>query len=328
MNGEVLVAGETLIDFLPDRPGPLSSVDGFARRPGGAPANVAVALTRLDCTPLFWTRVGDDPFGRYLEDVLAEHGLPGTFVDRDPSAKTTLAFVTHDEAGDREFSFYRDVTADTRMEPETVSDEVLADCRWVHAGGVTLASGRSRPATIDLLERGARAGCIVSFDPNYRPELWTDDSVYRRIAREAMTHTTVLKATQDELEKLGFAGDSPHSLARDALEAGPDVVFCTRGRAGAFAVAADDAADGLTGMLPWSGIADHDGFEVEVVDATGAGDAFVAGAIAAGVEGRDLNATLAFANAVAASATTQAGAMAALPDRERVESVIATGNVS
>ena len=328
MNGNVLVAGETLIDFLPDRPGPLSSLDAFERRPGGAPANVAVALSRLERQPLFWTRVGDDPFGRYLEGVLANEGLAQTFVERDPSAKTTLAFVTHDEAGDREFSFYRDGTADTRMVLGTVPDEVLADCAWVHAGGVTLASGRSRPATIDLLERAARAGCIVSFDSNYRPELWTDASVYRRIAREAVTHATVLKATQAELETLGFAGDSTLSLARDALEAGPDVVFCTRGRAGALAIAADDEVDGSPGRLPWSGVAGHDGFDVEVADATGAGDAFIAGAIAAAVEGRDLNETVAFANAVAASATTRAGAMAGLPDRERVESLIATEKLS
>jgi len=78
---------------------------------------------------------------------------PFGLVERDPGAKTTLAFVTHDETGERAFTFYRDGTADTRLEPGRIDDETLADCEWVHAGGVTLSSGPSRAATLDLLER-------------------------------------------------------------------------------------------------------------------------------------------------------------------------------
>jgi len=162
MSHDVLVAaGETLIDWIPERSGPLEDVDSFERRPGGAPANVAVALARLERPPLFWTRVGADPFGRYLERILENNGLPIRFVERDPGAKTTLAFVTHDETGERAFTFYRDGTADTRLEPGRIDDETLADCEWVHAGGVTLSSGPSRAATLDLLERAAAAGCTA-----------------------------------------------------------------------------------------------------------------------------------------------------------------------
>jgi len=120
MHHDVLVAGETLIDFIPEGPGALDEIEGFARRAGGAPANVAVALSRLDEVPLFWTRVGADPFGDFLADTLAEYGVPDRFVERDPDAETTLAFVTHDEDADRSFSFYRDGTADTRMRSGTV----------------------------------------------------------------------------------------------------------------------------------------------------------------------------------------------------------------
>ncbi|GAB3675633.1 carbohydrate kinase family protein [Halopiger thermotolerans] len=323
MTRDVLVAGETLIDFLPERPGPISSVEGFERRAGGAPANVAVALARLEHTPLFWTRVGDDPFGRYLESVLTERGLPDRFLERDPDAKTTLAFVTHDERGDRSFSFYRDGTADTRLEPGRIDDATLADRAWVHAGGVTLASGRACDATLDLLERAADAGCTTSFDPNYRPELWPDTETFRTVVRDALEHVDVLKATDEELAVLGFGsdgddgtgddGDDLEARARAALAAGPDAVFATRGGEGAIAVGADES--------PWAGAAEHAGYDADVVDTTGAGDAFVAGTIAALHEGRDLESTLAFANAVGAAATTAAGAMAALPDREAVRSM-------
>ncbi|MFC7215252.1 carbohydrate kinase family protein [Saliphagus sp. GCM10025334] len=311
MNPSVLVAGETLVDFLPDRPGPLSAVDQFERRPGGAPANVAVALALLEHDPALWTRVGDDPFGHYLVDVLADHGLPPDYVEVDPDAQTTLAFVTHDESGDRTFSFYRDGTADTRLEPGTVGDDTLDSLEWVHAGGVTLSSGRSREATLELLERAQESGCTTSFDPNHRPELWADRETFERIGRRALAHTDVCKATVEELELLGCAGETPEAVARDALEYGPHTVFLTRGSEGAMVV-----TDG-TAPTP-EAVFEHPGFEVDVVDTTGAGDAFVAGLVASLCEGRGLEETLAFASAVAAQTTTEPGAMTALPTRDEV----------
>ncbi|NGM69658.1 carbohydrate kinase [Natronolimnobius sp. AArcel1] len=315
MNADILVAGETLIDFLPERPGPITDVSRFDRRAGGAPANVAVALARLEHTPLFWTRVGDDPFGRYLEATLTDRSLPGRFIELDPKAKTTLAFVTHDETGDRSFSFYREGTADTRLEPGRVADSDLENCEWVHVGGVTLSSGRSREATLDLLERAAAAGVTTSFDPNARPELWPDEATFRSVCRDALEYVDVVKATGGELEALGFSGETVDERACGALEAGPHTVLATRGRAGSIAVARNAA--------PWSGpgTTSHPGYDADVVDTTGAGDAFVAGAIAALQEGRGLEETLAFANAVGAAATTAPGAMTALPDRDVVRSI-------
>ncbi|GAB3038138.1 carbohydrate kinase family protein [Natronobiforma cellulositropha] len=314
MHAEVLVTGETLIDFLPERPGPLSRVDGFERRPGGAPANVAVALARLECPPLFWTRVGDDPFGRYLRETLAREGIPDRFLETDPAAQTTLAFVTHDETGDRTFSFYRDDTADTRLESGTVDDDTLAAVDWVHAGGVALSSESSREATLDLCRRAGDSGCTVSFDPNARAELWPDEATFVRVVREALAHVDVLKATDEELRLLGFEGETPEAVARAATEAGPHTVFLTRGEAGALAFASEDA--------PWPGLVEHGGFDVDVVDTTGAGDAFVAGVIASLGEGHPLEEALHFAGAVAASSTTAPGAMTALPDREAVVALL------
>ena len=316
MSHDVLVAGETLIDWIPERSGPLEDVDSFERRPGGAPANVAVALARLERPPLFWTRVGADPFGRYLERILENNGLPIRFVERDPGAKTTLAFVTHDETGERAFTFYRDGTADTRLEPGRIDDETLADCEWVHAGGVTLSSGPSRAATLDLLERAAAAVCTVSFDPNLRPALWPNLETFASVVGDALAHVDVCLATAAELKALGFDGGSSTEHARAAIEGGPvHTVFVTRGDEGAVAVADDGA--------PWAANAvSHPGFDVETVDTTGAGDAFVAGAITALRNGRALADAVAFANAVAATATTGRGAMAAVPTREAVRPLL------
>ncbi|OAQ53807.1 hypothetical protein HTG_05960 [Natrinema mahii] len=316
MSHDVLVVGETLIDCIPERPGPLEDVAGFDRRPGGAPANVAVALARLAEPPLFWTRVGDDPFGRYLERALVDHGLPDRFLERDSTAQTTLAFVTHDETGEREFTFYRDGTADTRLESGRIDDATLADCEWVHAGGVTLSSGSSRAATLDLLERAAAADCTVSFDPNLRSELWPDEGTVATVVGDALAHVDVCLATGPELEALGYEGESATALARAAVEEGPvHTAFVTRGAAGAVAVADADA--------PWGGAAvEHPGFAVDAVDTTGAGDAFVAGVIAALRDGDDLEGTVTFANAVGARATTDRGGMTALPTRAEVAALL------
>ncbi|UPV99764.1 carbohydrate kinase [Halorussus gelatinilyticus] len=315
---EILVAGEALIDFLPDGPGPLSAVENFSRRAGGAPANVAVALARLDAVPWFWTRVGEDPFGDHLAATLSSFGLPDRFVERDPDAETALAFVSHDADADRAFTFYRDGTADTRVEPGSVPDETLDAASWVYVGGVMLAADPGRTATLDLAERATERDCTVVFDPNARPELWDSDERFAAQVREMLTHADVVKATPEDLDAAGFAGESPEALAEGVTGEGPHTVLLTLGESGAFARSTDAA--------PWgAGAASHGGYEVESVeDTTGAGDAFTAGALAAFAGGAgdpaeiSLSDVLSFANAVAAVTTTAPGAMTALPTREQV----------
>lgn len=306
----ILVFGETLIDFLPERPGSLEVVGTFTRRPGGAPANVAVGLSTLEETPLFWTRVGSDPFGKFLEETLTNHGLSERFIERDPEAKTTLAFVTHDEHADREFSFYRDGTADTRMKPGTIDDDLLARISWVHLGGVTLASDPSRTATLDLARRAREQNCIVSFDPNARPELWKNGA-YEPLITEILPLIDVFKATPEDLAAAGIEREDSTALARAVCDHGPHTTLLTFGGAGSLAVATESA--------PWTGETSHPGYQVDSIDTTGAGDAFTAGAIAALSGGESIEEALSFANAVAATTTTAEGAMTALPDRKSVE---------
>ncbi|WP_136602344.1 carbohydrate kinase family protein [Salinigranum halophilum] len=314
MTQEVLVAGETLIDFIPEQTGPLAAVESFSRRAGGAPANVAVGLAHLDSAPLFWTRVGDDAFGDHLRETLADAGLADTYVETDPVAKTGLAFVSLGEEAEREFSFHRHESADTRLQPGTVDDETLAEVEWVHVGGVTLADEPARTATLDLVERAQAADATVSFDPNARPELWAgDESSFVETVDDLLPQVDVLKVTPDDLVEADIAYDGPEATAEALLDRGPHTVFLTLGDAGSFAAATAEA--------PWTEAAVatfHDGYTVDPVDTTGAGDAFTAGVVAALVEGADLDEALGFANAVAAVTTTAPGAMTALPSREQV----------
>lgn len=315
-DSRVLVAGETLIDFLPGNAGSLAAVETFERRAGGAPANVAVALQRLDEPPTFWSRVGADQFGDFLVDRLASVGLDTARVERDSSANTGLAFVAHDDDADRSFTFYRDGSADTRLEPGTLADETLAAHDWVHAGGVTLADEPARTATFDLTTRARAADCTVSFDPNARPELW-DEFDFRESCLTAFDAADVVKLTPEDAAAADLPTE-PTTLARAVADYGPHTVLVTMGGEG--------AAGYATAAAPWTDDGPvevtHDGFTVDVVDTTGAGDAFTAGTIAALAGGESLDEALAFGNAVAAVTTTRTGAMTALPTRGDLTEVL------
>ena len=308
---DVLVAGECLVDFLPGRSGGLATVERFHRRAGGAPANVAVRLGDLGPAPWFWTRLGDDAFGQFLAGALADAGLPDRFVTTDPDAKTSLAFVAHDDDADREFSFYRERTADTRFSPGTVPDDALDAVEWVVFGGVCLSTEPARTAMFDLVDRASDRGCTVAFDPNARPELW--DGGFRAAFDAACEAADVVKATPEDLAAAGVDGPSD-VLLNAILKRGPHTALLTLGDEGAIARATDAAPWGPSG-------ASHSGYDVDVVDTTGAGDGFTAGAIRGLADGLGLDGAVSLANAAAAATTTESGAIDADVDRSVVDRI-------
>jgi fructokinase len=306
---DILVAGECLVDLLPGEPGRLATVEQFHRRAGGAPANVAVRLADIGPAPWFWTRLGDDAFGEYLAETLAAAGLPDRFVETDPDAKTALAFVAHDGDADREFSFYRETTADTRFSPGTVEDDALDAAEWVVFGGVCLSTEPARTAMIDLVERARTRNCTVAFDPNARPELWDDGFPAAFDAACGVAH--VVKATPEDLAAAGVEG-APDTLLDAVLERGPHTALLTLGDEGAVARATDAA--------PWGPAeASQSAYDVDAVDATGAGDAFTAGVVRGLADGLELAEALSLGNATAAVTTTEPGAIDADVDRSVID---------
>lgn len=309
----VLIAGETLVDLVPERAGPPGEAGGYAPRFGGAPANVAVGMARLGDPPHFWTRLATDDFGAFLRGHLIDAGVPEEFLVADPAARTTVALVTHDAAGDRSFTFYREGGADARMEPGTVEDDVLDGIEWIHLSGVPLCAEPSRSALLELAER-ASDRCTVSLDPNWRPELWASRHEYGAVVRGALDHVDVLLASPDDLDAAGFAADDPLALARAVIDRGPHTAVVTLGGDGSLVVGTEAG--------PIAGHARHGGYDVDVVDTTGAGDLFVAGFVAALTSGlTDADRVLEVANALGAIATTEMGAVTALSDLDRVETL-------
>lgn len=313
-----LVAGETLVDFIPDRPGSLAEVESFSPRPGGAPANVAVAMARLDSPPFFLTRLATDDFGDYLASRLAAEDVRDDYVQRDPDRQTTLAFVTHDETADRSFSFYRENAADAHITASAVPDSVLEAIDRLALGGVVLTADPGRTELFGLVDRANEYDCTVVFDPNTRSELWDGQLDPEAVLESMIGRVDVVKSATDDFVAFDYPS-APDRLAERLLDRGPHTVVLTRGRDGA-TLYADEGA-------PWgAGTWSHSGFDVDPVDTTGAGDGFLGGFLAALDDQHDTNDAdpgelLSFANAVAALTTTDDGAWTALPDRDAVDAL-------
>lgn len=307
---DVLVAGDTLVDFLPSHGGPPDDDTSYVPRLGGSAANVAIILDRLGVPPLFWTRFATDAFGGFLRDHFRESNIPSKYLVTDDEARTTLGVVSHSASGEWSFEFYRARGADTRLEPGTVTDATLDTVSWVHTTGVTMNVEPSRTATLELQER-ASDECIVSMDPNWRPDLWESREDFVAVLRGALSNVDFLIASEEDLAAAGFTAEESSTLAETVAANGPDTVVITLGDAGALCYG--------TSASPVPGLAHHRGYKVDVVDTTGAGDAFFAGMIASITNGvEDPERVLKLANAVGAIATTQPGAVTALSSLDDV----------
>jgi fructokinase len=313
---DVLSLGELLIDFVPDRTGvTLGEADRFLKAAGGAPANVAVGLARLGVDAGFVGKVGDDPFGRWLAGILADEGVDVQQLRFDAGARTALAFVSLTAEGERDFMFYRHPSADQLHRPDEIDLDAVAAADILHHGSISLIQEPSRAATLAAVEAARAAGRLVSYDPNLRLPLWSSADAAREGILSAWGSAQVIKISDDELEFL--TGSRDLEAARTLLHEDLRLLTVTLGADGVAWF-----ADGRSGVTP--------GFRVQVADTTGAGDAFVAGLLAALQADPDLpsdpgalDAALRRANAYAALTTTKPGAIPALPTREALERFLA-----
>jgi fructokinase len=304
--------GELLIDFVPTVTGTgLTDAPAFIKAPGGAPGNVAVGLARLGVKSAFMGKVGDDAFGHFLADTLAEAGVDVSPLRFSTEARTALAFVSLRVDGEREFMFYRHPSADMLFTPREVDMDAISRAKLLHFGSISLIGEPSRSATLYAVDAARAAGGLVSYDPNLRLPLWPDADAARKGLLLGLSKAHIVKLSDDESEFLTGLSDlkaACQALWHEDLK----LMVVTRGRAGCVYF-----TPSFTGMV--------ESFTVEAVDATGAGDGFVAGLLQGLLadpstfqDETRLRELCRFANAVGALATTERGAIPALPDRERV----------
>ena len=170
---DVIACGELLIDFVSTESGvTLAAAPAFKKAAGGAPANVAVGVARLGYRAGFLGQVGEDDFGHFLADTLAEAGVDTGGLRFSAEARTALAFVSLRADGERSFMFYRHPSADMLWRPEDVDAGYAAGTRIFHYGSISLIGEPSRSATLAALGHARAAGALISYDPNLRLALW------------------------------------------------------------------------------------------------------------------------------------------------------------
>ena len=313
--GKIVALGEVVSDIYRD--GGESPVElPFTARPGGAPANVAVAAARLGEEAAFVGSVGDDLFGNFILGALRAEGVDTSAVRLcEPPTRTSLAFVEIGEGGDRSFTFYRsDPAADELLAPEDVSRSVISGASFVNFGSIPLLKEPARSAVRAAAGTALDLGVPVAFDVNLREHLWPSLQVAREAVDPLLDLSTVVKLGDDELEPLLGTGDVGEAAGK-LLDRGVSLVLISLGERGAFY-----ATDAFNGSVP--------AFEVEAVDTTGAGDAFLAAALVHLSENptgpydneeRVREATLR-GSAAGALACKHYGAMPGLPTRQELES--------
>ncbi|HEY9122208.1 MAG TPA: PfkB family carbohydrate kinase [Brevefilum sp.] len=318
---DIVTLGELLIDFVPTTSNvSLIEAPAFKKAPGGAPANVAAGLAKLGISCAFLGKVGDDPFGEFLEKTLSDLGVNTRGLVFSHKARTALAFVSLKADGEREFMFYRHPSADMLYTPEEVDYPLIKHAKIFHFGSISLISEPSRSATLAALAAARENGVLISYDPNLRLALWPDPSAAKDGMLSVWEKADLIKVSEDELTFLTGLDDideAVNTLWHENLK----LLVVTLGK------------DGCRYYTP--GFNDFvEGISAKAIDTTGAGDGFVAGLLKglsehpeALVNESALRKVCLYANAVGALTTTQLGAIPALPTTQEVHAFLDSKNI-
>ncbi|KAH9310851.1 hypothetical protein KI387_025886 [Taxus chinensis] len=310
--------GEMLIDFIPTVSGvSLAVAPAFKKAPGGAPANVAVGIARLGGHSAFIGKVGDDEFGHMLAGILRENDVYDKGILFDSHARTALAFVTLRSDGEREFLFYRNPSADMLLTEAEIDKDLIQQARIFHFGSISLISEPCRSAHLAALKMAKEAGALLSYDPNLRLPLWPSPDESRKGIFSIWDKADLIKVSEDEVTFLTGGGDhEKDEVVMSLMHPGLKLLLVTVGEKGCRYYTKD-----FRGRV--------NGFAVNTVDTTGAGDAYVGAFLTELVKDmslledeKRLRKALIFANGAAAITTTEKGAIPALPDRAAVMSLL------
>ena len=315
---DIVCLGELLVDMFPAEVGRgLTEVSAFRPKPGGAPANVAVAAVRLGAKSAFIGKVGDEAFGHHLTDVLRNAGVDVSGMRFDNDARTGMAFIAMPDVNSYEILFYRNPGADMRLRTDELDRQLLQTTGAFHFGSISLIQEPSRGATLEALQVARAGGALISFDVNYRPDLWSRTQARDRVLA-TIPYVDLLKVNEIELNLLA-GSDDLDTATRSLLEQGPALCVVTLGTEGSY--------------FRIAGGGEHiPAFKVHTMDATGCGDAFIAGLLCQLViDGNwrdklsmtEMHKVLVYANAVGALTSLTQGVIPALPTRTQVDDFLA-----
>ena len=303
---EVITIGETMVCFTPDCLSPLRYVDGYHTRIAGAESNLAVGLAKLGHRAAWISRLGDDEFGRYVQNAIRAEGVDTKSVRFDGEHPTGVMFKEK-SCGETSIYYYRKNSAAAAMSPLDLDEEDFRSAKMLHLTGITPVLSQScRDAVFYALDLAERFGLDVSFDPNIRRKLWGDED-YRPLLRELCSRSHYLFIGKDEALALYGTSEPGKLLQQISKETG---VVRT--------IVVKDGANGA-----WA--ADHtnqvrlEPAECRCVDPIGAGDAFDSAFLAGVLEGKDLWYCGRMGAVAGAMATETDGDTDGYPDRNKLE---------
>ena len=312
---DVIALGELLIDFTMNGQSEQGN-NMFEACPGGAPCNVLALLNKMGKKTAFIGKVGKDQFGALLRDTITEAGIDASNLMVDENVNTTLAFVHTFPDGDRAFSFYRNPGADMMLTADEVNPEVVKDTKVFHFGTLSMTHEGVREATKKAVETAKANGCLVSFDPNLRPPLWSSLDLAKEQMEYGFGKCDILKISDNEIQFVSGKEDYDEGIAYLQETYNIPLILLTMGKDGSRAY--------YKGMR-----VERPGFSVKAIETTGAGDTFCGSSLNYLVDHDFENLTeeqlgemLTFANAAAALVTTKKGAIKAMPVKEEVLELI------
>lgn len=312
---DVIALGELLIDFTMNGQSEQGN-NMFEACPGGAPCNVLALLNKMGKKTAFLGKVGKDQFGTLLRDTITEAGIDASHLMIDDKVNTTLAFVHTFPDGDREFSFYRNPGADMMLTEDEVDPSFIAQTKIFHFGTLSMTHDGVRAATKKAVQAAKDAGCLVSFDPNLRPPLWSSLDLAKEQMEYGFGVCDILKISDNEIQFVSGKEDYDEGIAYLQEAYHIPLILLTMGKEGSRAYYKGKCVE-------------RPGFAVKAIETTGAGDTFCGSSLNYIVEHgfedlteEQLGELLTFANAVAAIVTTKKGAIRSMPEREEVEALI------
>jgi len=270
----IICLGEVLIDLIPSTQVHLGETC-YTPFPGGAIANVSVAIARLGGSSKFIGGISDDEFGQLLVQVLTDNYVDTQYIRVMQNVPTAIALVTLHAEGQRRFTFFRQETADSQIRAEDLLWNAWHNAAVCHVGGVLLSTEPARTATLAAMDYTHHAGSIVSLDVNVRPTLWASHTDCRDTLAKAIERTDILKLSAEEaafVSEQSSLPKDPHErswlnmLGEALLEKGPRLVIITLGANGALLLTANHRVE-------------EPARSVRPIDTTGAGDAFIGAAL-------------------------------------------------
>ena len=318
---KIISIGEALIDFIPHEKGvALKDVNNFLRVAGGAPLNVAAAVAKLGGKSQMLTKLGMDGFGDHILEEVKPLGVDISKVLRTKEANTALAFVSLKEDGERDFSFYRNPSADMLLNESEIDEDVFKDEGILHFCSVSLIDAPIKEAHRKAIEFAKKHNCLISFDPNVRLPLWESKESCRKAILEFLPLSNIVKISDEELEFITGISDETEAL-NFLMQGDVEVIIYTKGTNGAEFITKERKVFSPS-------------FKVEAQDTTGAGDSFIGSFLyqiaeenntlesLVTLEEEKIKEILTFSNATAALTVCKRGAIGALPNKDEVLALV------